>query len=175
MTPLIFNSDGELVRQVSIDAPTLKIVWAKAFNEIYCYHANLTFSFEPDELYPNEYFKICVGIRQQTIEKGKVKNFSDKTISSHILGKYNNGKVSIPLHSVKILDSLCGYGWTSLKNGQRGATKFFPLSITVYSDNKKYFDFYFHHMADKFPFTICENEFNKLSNDDKLETTIVLR
>lgn len=175
MIPVIFNLDGEQIRQVPIDAPMLKIVWAMSYNEIYCHHANLTFSFVPDELFPNEYFKISVGIRRQTIEKGKVKNFYDKVITSHIPGEYINGKVSIPLNSVKILDSLCENGWTSLKNGQRGAIKSFPLSVAVYCDNKKYLDFSFHHIEDKFPFTICENEFNKLNNDEKLETIIVLK
>lgn len=175
MDSCIFTSTGEQLPDISHDEPILNITWAKSFDQVYCHHALLSFSFVTDGLFPNEYFRISIGIRQQTIENGKIKNFHDKKLFAHIPGKYNNGKIYIPLNSVKILDSLCENSWTSLKNGKRGATKSFPISISVNRDNKTIFDFSFHHLKEKFPFTICENEFTKLKNDEKLETLIVLR
>ena len=175
MKAICFNSHGETIEELFSESPALKIVWAKAFKEVYCHHASLTFPYVPAELFPSDYFKISVGVRQQTIDKGKVKNFNDKIISSHMPGIYEDGIVTVPLNSVQILDCLCENGWTSLKNGKRGATKSFPLSITVHNDNKKHLEFLFHHLESKFPFTICENEFNKLNNDEKLETVIELR
>lgn len=175
MNTYIFDSQGNPLKEYNSNSPILNIVWAKAFDEIYCHHAYLTFSFIPGELLFNEYFKISVGIRQQTIEKGKVKNFTDKVVSAHIPGIYNDGKITIPLNSVKILDSLCENGWTSLKNGERGTTKSFPLYISIDHDNTNPFEYSFQHSEGKFPFTICENEFNKLNNDEKLETIIVLK
>lgn len=174
MNSVIFNPLGEKIQNLSDDYPKLKIVWAKSFNNVYCHTACLYFSFIPKEIFSNEYFKVSVGIRQQIIEKGEVKSYYDQIVYSHIVGKYENGIVSIPLNSVKILDSLCENGWTSLKNGERGATKSFPLSISVELDNKKYLDFVFQHHKGKFPFTICENEINKLKNNEKLETSILL-
>lgn len=175
MNSIIFDSHGEIIQDFS-NTHVLKIIWAKAFNEVYCHHASLNFPFFPVGLFPDTYFKVSVKIRQQVIEKGNVKSFSDKIVSAHLEGNYNNDNtVLIPLNSVRILDGLCENEWTSLKNGERGKTKSFPLSISVENDNKKHLEFSFHHLEGKFPFTICESEFNKLSDDEKLETIIVLQ
>lgn len=169
-----FNIQGEGISVVNTNLPSLCITWAKAFNEIYCHHASLTLPLVINSLFAPEIAKVSVNVRFNTIEKGVVKNFSDKTISRYLPVKFDNQSIIIQLNSTEILDSLCENGWTTLKGGKRGAPKSFPLAISVSLEDTIVSEFPFLYESGKFPFTICETVFNSLNDSEKVETTIYL-
>ena len=133
MDSINFNTTGERIGDTLTNSPSLIITWAKAFGDVYCHHASLFIPTFVKSLFTPEIVKVSVRIRLNTIEKGEVKSFSDKTISRFLPVKFENESMLIPLNSTEILECLCENEWTTLKGGKRGAPKSFPLSISVSS------------------------------------------
>lgn len=169
-----FNQKGENIIHSLDNTPFLGIVWGKAFGEIYCHHAYFSAPISNTSPSQSEYAKICVFVRQNIIEKGKITRFSDSSVSSFLKADMNSGRMNIPLNSPEILDALCENGWTSLKDGKRGAPKSFPLSFGFSINDEEMSIFNFSHETGKFPFTISEGLFSTMKEEDKIETIIFL-
>lgn len=175
MSTVNFNTTGERISDSLTNSPSLNITWGKAFGDVYCHHASLFIPTFVESLFTPEIVKVSVRIRLNTIEKGEVKSFSDKTISRFLRVKFENQSMLIPLNSTEILECLCENGWTTLKGGKRGAPKSFPLSISVSSEGINTMDYSFLSDKGLFPFTICEGVFDALNDSDKVNTKIILQ
>ena len=175
MSTVNFNTTGERISDSLTNSPSLNITWGKAFGDVYCHHASLFIPTFVESLFTPEIVKVSVRIRLNTIEKGEVKSFSDKTISRFLPVKFENQSMLIPLNSTEILECLCENGWTTLKGGKRGAPKSFPLSISVSSEGINPMDYSFLSDKGQFPFTICEGVFDALNDSDKVDTKIILQ
>lgn len=175
MDSINFNTTGERIGDTLTNSPSLIITWAKAFGDVYCHHASLFIPTFVKSLFTPEIVKVSVRIRLNTIEKGEVKSFSDKTISRFLPVKFENQSMLIPLNSTEILECLCENEWTTLKGGKRGAPKSFPLSISVSSEGINPMDYSFLSDKGQFPFTICEGVFDDLNDSDKVDTKIILQ
>lgn len=160
-----------------INNPTtkLRIVWGKAFNEVYCHHALLELSLNNLTLFSPEIAKVSVLVRNNMIEKGQVSSFSDSRLTRYLPVIQKSSILTIPLNSPDILDALCENGWTKLKGGERGAPKSFPLSMEIEMESYPPCEINFKHEEGKYPYTLSELHFESLSNGEKVETIIEIK
>ena len=158
----------------NINTPTtkLRIVWGKAFDDVYCHHALLELSAIQSSLFSPEIAKVSVFVRNNMIEKGLVSSFSDSRLTRYLPVIQKSSILSIPLNSPDILDALCENGWTKLKGGERGAPKSFPLSMEIEMESYPRCEINFKYEDGKYPYTLSELYFESLSNGEKVETII---
>lgn len=155
------------------DAVTsLRIVWGKAFDDVYCHHAALHIPFSPDSLFAPELAKISVCVRNNSIEKGQVVSYSDTKLTRFLPVHQEETYLTIPLNSKEILDALCENGWTKLKTKERGAPKSFPLSMEIEVESKPLKMISFRHEIGKYPYTLSEIHFPTFDNGERIETII---
>ena len=173
MKTVFLNKYGDEVADNSIYKSRLSITWGKAFDEIYCQHSILRIPFTSSSIFLPELAKISVELRTNIIEKGVIKRSSDKTITRYLPCKHKDGYCIIELNSIEIIDSLCENGWTKLKDGNRGAPKSYPRSISVSFEEELTTQFDFDYNSNKFPFTISEVYLSMLSNNEKVKTIIL--
>lgn len=161
----------------NINNPTtkLRIVWGKAFDDVYCHHALLELSALQSTLFSPEIAKVSVLVRNNMIEKGQVSSFSDSRLTRYLPVTQDSSILSIPLNSPDILDALCENGWTKLKGGERGAPKSFPLSMEIEMESYPRCEINFKHGEGKYPYTLSEVHFDSFSNGEKVETIIEIQ
>lgn len=161
----------------NLNNPTtkLRIVWGKAFNEVYCHHALLEFSSIQSTLFSPKIAKVSVLMRDNMIEKGQVSSFSESRLTRYLPVTQMSSILTIPLNSPDILDALCENGWTKLKGGERGAPKSFPLSMEIEMESYPRCEINFKHEEGKYPYTLSELYFESLSNGEKVETIIEIK
>lgn len=152
----------------------LHITWGKAFGEIYCHHASLTIPYDEISLFTPEIVRISLSIRTNNIEKGTITGHSDKTVTNFLPCKSINGGLLIPLNSTPIIDGLSLNSWTSLKGGERGTMKEFPISISYKMGDFPEIVLTFNHEKSETPYIISEPKFVDMKDGDKVEVTIKL-
>lgn len=152
--------------------PTLNITWGKAFGEIYCHHATLHIPYQSETLFSPEIIRVGVTIRTNIIEKGEIVGKSDKTISNYLPCSSSNGMLIVPLNSTPIIDGLSLNSWTSLKNGERGAHKEFPINLLYKIGDNEDVILPFNHEASETPYILSEGKFINLNDGEKTEITI---
>lgn len=152
----------------------LNITWAKAFGEIYCHHATLTIPFTELSLFQPEIVQISLTIRTNLIENGAITGYSDKIIKSYLPCKSIDGGLIIPLNSTSIIDGICLNSWTSLKNGERGTLKEFPICISYKVGNNEEKIMTFNYDKFEIPYIISEPQIAEIQESEKIEVIIKL-
>jgi len=153
---------------------SLNITWGKAFGEIYCHHASLTIPYKGTSLFNPDIVKICLTIRTNNIEKGIVSGFSDKTIEKYLPCSPANDGLVAHLNSTPIIDGISLNSWTSLKGGDRGTLKEFPICLAYKIADQEEIDLPFDHVKGEIPYIMSEPQFIGMNDGDKLEVTIKL-
>lgn len=167
-----YSASGEGINNEYPFSTCLEITWAKSFGEVYCHHASVWFKGSQNSLFAGNLAKVSLKLRQNMIEKGVIKSFTDKVITKYLPSRNTLDRVMVELNDPSILDALCENGWTSLKGGKRGAPKSFPLSLSV--EIEGYDPVYMEFVTTKglYPFTISEPNFPSLKDNVHLVTSI---
>lgn len=152
----------------------LNITWGKAFGEIYCHHASLTIPSEEMSLFQPEIVRISLTIRTNNIEKGVISGYSDKSVTNFLPCKPINGSLLLPLNSTPIIDGISLNSWTSLKGGDRGTMKEFPICISYKIGDNEETILSFNHEKAEIPYIISEPQFVGMKDGDKVDVTIKL-
>ncbi len=152
--------------------PALHITWSKAFGEVYCHHASLFIPFNLNTLFPPEIVRVGVTIRANNLDKGKIYGYSDKDMVNFLPCKYVEGGLNIPLNSTLIVDGISLNVWTSLRGGDRGTLKEFPIRLTYQIGDDEVCELPFDPICVKTPYLYSEKHFTKLYDGDKVDVTI---
>ena len=152
--------------------PILNITWGKAFGEIYCHHATLHIPFQNDTLFSPEIIRIGVTIRANVIEKGEVVGKSDKTIYNYLPCRCSDGMLVVPLNSTPIIEGISLNSWTSLKGGERGTHKEFPIAVVYQIGDEDEIAMPFNHEKAESPYILSESKFANLQDGDKIDVSI---
>lgn len=152
--------------------PTLYITWSKAFGEIYCHHAELFIPYVSSSLFSPDIVRVGVTVRFNNIEKGEIIGYSDKDIVNYLPCNPVDGGLQIPLNSTPIIEGLSLNTWTSLKNGERGAHKEFPLHLTYQVGTDDIKKLAFNHNASQTPYILGEKHFAKLKDGENVDVII---
>ena len=149
----------------------LHIVWAKAFDEIYCHHASLFIPDVSNSLFPPEL--VCVGVesRKKVLLKKKKKNI-DKEVSNYLPVTQFEGGLLVPLNSTQIVDAISLNSWSMFKTGKRKELKEFPTSIFYKIDSGEKITLPFNFKEKKTPYLLFESQFGDISGGDKVESKI---
>lgn len=171
MDTISVNTRGESIIPTSYDS-CLTITWHKVFNETYCHHALFIIPKHEKQIKETDLAQLTVKMRVNIIDKGQIKSFSDKEITRFLPIKLSDDSIHIPLNSPEILDALCENGWTTMKDGKRGAAKSFPLSLSLSFPNTDKEHHIFATELGKFPFTLFEEHLTNLKDGEKIDTEI---
>lgn len=152
----------------------LNLTWAKAFGEIYCHHASLFIPYDSTSLFSPEIISIGVTVRTNLIEKRKIASSFDKRQSHYLPCNTVEGGIVVPLNSSEIIEELSLNSWTSLKDSSRSIQKKFPINI-YYKLEPEADEVIlpFDHLNAGTPYMIDEPKFLKMSDGDKIDSTIV--
>ncbi len=153
---------------------SLNITWGKAFGEIYCHHASLTAPYDEMSLFTPDIVQVSLTVRTNNIEKGTISGYSDKTIKNYLPCYSVNGGLIVPLNSTPIIDGISLNSWTSLKGGDRGTLKEFPICIAYKIADKEEIVLPFDHVKGEIPYILSEPQFVGMNDDDKIHITIKL-
>ncbi len=153
---------------------SLNITWGKAFGEIYCHHASLTIPYKGMSLFNPEIVQISLTVRTNNIEKGVISGYSDKTIRNYLPCSPVNDGLIVPLNSTPIIDAISLNSWTSLKGGDRGTLKEFPICIAYKIAEDEEIVLPFNHVKGEIPYILSEPQFVGMKDGDKIEVTIKL-
>lgn len=154
--------------------PTLHITWGKAFGEIYCHHASLFIPYVSGSLFSPDIILVGVTVRANNIEKGEINGYSDKEIINYLPCNHVEGGLHIPLNSTPIIDGISLNSWTSLKNGERGAHKEFPIRLIYQVGTDEVNELPFNHSASQTPYILSEKHFSNIKDGEKVDVTINL-
>ena len=171
MDTISVNTKGGSVIPSPYDS-YLTITWHKTFNEVYCHHALFIIPKQENQIKETDLAQLTVKMRVNMIDKGQIKSFFDKEITRFLPIKLKTDSIHIALNSPEILDALCENGWTTMKDGKRGAAKSYPLSLSLSFPNTDKLHHAFATELGKFPFTLFEEHLTKLKDGEKINTEI---
>lgn len=152
----------------------LRITWGKAFDEIYCHHASLFIPYISSSLFPPEFVRVGVTVRDNIIEKGKIVFYNDRTSSCYLRCTIIENGLDIPLNDALLLNGLSIDSWTKLRNGHRGIHKNFPISLFYQLPNTDPIFISINHAQKRTPYLISEPKFAGLKNGDKIDVEILI-
>ena len=149
----------------------LQIVWAKAFDEVYCHHASLFIPDTSNSLFPPEF--VCVGVesRKRVLLKKKMKNI-DEEVSNYLPVTPIDDGLLVPLNSTQIIDAISLNSWSTFKTGKRKELKEFPISIFYKIDSGEKITLPFNFKEKKIPYLLFESQFGDISDGEKVESKI---
>lgn len=149
----------------------LDITWARAFGEIYCYHASLVIPFIPKSLFDApELVKIGVTVCGNTVKGKKIISTSCSDIQYFLPCVQTEEGLIVQINSAPLIDAISLNSWTTLKDGKRGTQKEYPTHI-FYSINENE-PVVLPFSTGSTPYLAAEEQISGLADGKTLDTTI---